>query len=69
MKLSSHVKTIFIIILVAGLLGGLGNYFILNLKPDNHNIIRSIILGVIAAAVLPLFLRLISSNIFEHINR
>lgn len=53
--------------LLAGTLGGIGNYFI-STKRDNHNVmdlLKFIVLGIIASFVVPLFLNMISSNIVE----
>lgn len=65
------------ITVAAGMFGGLGNFFITHLSdPIVSNLSipelwhqgylsSSVVLGVIAAFVIPLFLKMISSNIFE----
>ncbi len=68
MKQSKHIKILIAIAIIAGALGGVGNYFMLDLKLDSTtNIMKPIILGIIAAAVLPLFLKLVSSNILDFV--
>ncbi len=55
------------LILTAGLLGGIANYF-MN-KPDTswlwHDFFKSSLLGLTAAATVPLFLRTVSSNLMN----
>lgn len=61
-----HLKSILIIIIVAGAIGGIGNYYMLpNGSHKDFTMLRSIVLGIIAAGVLPLFLKLISSNLLD----
>jgi len=66
MKLANHLRTLLIIAILAGILGGMGNYFILNLEFTLRGLIRSILLGIIAAGVLPLFLKLVASRILDY---
>jgi len=55
------------LIITAGLLGGVANYF-MN-KPDTswlwHDFFKSSLLGLTAAATVPLFLRTVSSNLMN----
>jgi len=55
------------LIVAAGLLGGVANYF-MN-KPDTswlwHDFFKSALLGLTAAATVPLFLRTVSSNLMN----
>ncbi len=70
MKTPKHLRNIIIIIIVAGAIGGIGNYYML--PPGSHRnftMERSIILGIIAAGVLPIFLKLISSNLLDFKNQ
>lgn len=76
-----HYLVIILIMLFAGLLGGYGNYLVLTLPnntdptpdpedsvvrtEDNHLLIRSMILGLIASFLVPLFLKTISSNLLD----
>lgn len=62
------------IILISGILGGIGNFYILcsefkemntEIYFNNFILQKSIVLGVIAASVIPLFLNIISSNLLE----
>ena len=65
MNKMQHIKIILLIILIAGAVGGIGNYFIIPIKIEGNTLLRSIVLGIIAAGVLPLFLKLISSNLLD----
>lgn len=65
-KLSTHLKILLIVATIAGILGGIGNYFILNQEFTKNSFLKSVVMGVIAAGVLPLFLKLISSNILDY---
>jgi len=52
------------IIIAAGCLGGLGNYLIQRAdEPGRARVSRSVVLGVIASGIVPLFLKVISSDI------
>ncbi len=66
MKSAKHLKTLIIIAITGGVLGGLGNYLMLDSEVGNYrNILKPIVLGIIAAAVIPLFLKLVSSNLLD----
>jgi len=65
MKISRHLKNILIIIVIAGAIGGIGNYYMLPQGAKGFTLLRSVILGIIAAGVLPLFLKLISSSLLD----
>lgn len=70
MKTPKHLRNVIIIIIIAGAIGGVGNYYMLPSDSlGNLTIERSIILGVIAAGVLPIFLKLISSNLLDFKNQ
>ena len=66
MKLITHLKILLLIAIIAGIIGGIGNYFIMNIKFAEMSFWRSIVLGIVAAGVLPIFLKLMSSNILEY---
>jgi len=76
----NHYLVIIIIIILSGLLGGFGNYLILpnhknekdksttnnsETRLDTNLFTRSIVLGIIASCMVPLFLKTISSNLLE----
>ena len=67
-SLDGHMLVIFLIMIAAGLLGGVANYF-LSERPgeggERRNWVRYPVLGVIAALTVPLFLNMISSNLLE----
>lgn len=74
MKKSIQVFIFLAIIVLTGLLGGIGNFFIIandvrELDPQfnlgDFNLQKSLVLGIIAAGVIPLFLNIISSNLLE----
>lgn len=74
MKNLGVLFVIILIILFAGLLGGLGNYCLIKndlssfkegLYLNDFDLIRSLVLGVIASAIIPLFLNIISSDLLE----
>lgn len=61
--------TLILTIIVAGLLGGVINYYMVHTKEEEFSneyiFSKSIFLGLGAAALVPLFLRLISSTLLE----
>ena len=61
----SHFFKIFIILLVCGIVGGLANYDIStdHSKSYSKTKLSSVILGIVAAFTVPLFLKMISSDI------
>ena len=65
--LDSYMLVILLIMVMAGVLGGVANYFL----GDRQNEVgrrdwgKFLILGVIAALTVPLFLNMISSNLLE----
>ncbi|MEP3837661.1 MAG: YEATS-associated helix-containing protein [Algibacter sp.] len=68
MKESKHIKILISIAVIAGAMGGIGNYLMMDLGLDDRtSIVKPIFLGIIAAAVLPLFLKLVSSNILDFV--
>jgi hypothetical protein len=61
-------RSLIIIILImsmSGILGGLVNFYILDEK--NNKIYKSILFGLAASLMVPLFLNMISSNLLEQI--
>lgn len=68
MKEAKHIKILITIAVIAGAIGGIGNYFMIDVKPKSDiGFIKPIIMGIIASAVLPLFLKLASSNILDYV--
>ena len=65
--LDSYMLIILLIMIVAGLLGGVANYFLSERRVDSGrgDWGKYPILGVIAALTVPLFLNMISSNLLE----
>jgi LytS/YehU family sensor histidine kinase len=68
MKETTFLSTLISVMIAAGALGGVVNYF-LNRKndPEGSSIGKSITLGIGAAFLVPLFLNMISSNLTEMI--
>ena len=67
-SLDGHMLLIFLIMIAAGLLGGVANFFLSERQGDGsarREWIRYPVLGVIAALTVPLFLNMISSNLLE----
>jgi predicted transcriptional regulator len=66
-SLDGYMLVILIIMLVAGLLGGVANFFLSDRHGDaeRREWIKFPVLGVIAALTVPLFLNMISSNLLE----
>ncbi|MFZ2852887.1 MAG: YEATS-associated helix-containing protein [Rhodocyclaceae bacterium] len=63
--LDSYMLVILLIMIVAGILGGLGNYYLSDREPGRRDWLKYPLLGVIAALTVPLFLNMISSNLLE----
>jgi hypothetical protein len=65
--LDSYMLIILLIMIAAGLLGGVANYFLSERRAESgrHEWGKYAILGVIAALTVPLFLNMISSNLLE----
>ena len=68
MKETTFLSTPISVMIAAGALGGVVNYF-LNRKndPEGSSIGKSITVGIGAALLVPLFLNMISSNLTEMI--
>jgi hypothetical protein len=66
MKENTFLSTLISVLIAAGALGGVVNYF-LNRKsdPEGSSIGKSITVGIGAAFLVPLFLNMISSNLTE----
>lgn len=65
--LDGYMLVILLIMIVTGLLGGLGNYYLSDRRgdPGRRDWLKHPLLGVIAALTVPLFLNMISSNLLE----
>ena len=65
--LDSHMLVIFGIMILAGLLGGVANFFLSERQSElgRQEWLRYPILGVVAALTVPLFLNMISSTLLE----
>lgn len=66
--LDSHMLIILLIMIVAGILGGVANFFLSERQGDvsgRRDWGKYPVLGVIAALTVPLFLNMISSNLLE----
>lgn len=65
--LDSHMLMIFGIMFLAGLLGGIANFFLSERQADSgkQEWVRYPVLGVVAALTVPLFLNMISSTLLE----
>ena len=66
----THTQIIITIIIAAGLLGGLTNFFLLynlNFKTNECwiNLLKSIFLSLCASVTVPLFLQIISNNLLD----
>ena len=65
--LDSYMLLILVIMIVAGILGGIANFYLSDRHGDNprNDWGKYLVLGVIAALTVPLFLNMISSNLLE----
>lgn len=65
--LDSHMLAIFSIMFLAGLLGGVANFFLSERSAESagRDWMRYPVLGVVAALTVPLFLNMISSTLLE----
>jgi len=66
-SLDSYMLIILLIMIVAGVLGGIANFFLSERAGDSgrREWSKYIILGVISALTVPLFLNMLSSNLLE----
>ena len=66
-SLDSYMLVVVLIMIAAGVLGGIANYFLSDRQNDSvrGDWGKFLILGVIAALTVPLFLNMISSNLLE----
>lgn len=66
-SLDSYMLVILLIMVMAGLLGGIANYFLSDRQSEagRRDWGKFLTLGVIAALTVPLFLNMISSNLLE----
>lgn len=62
---NSHIWVLIIIIVLAGILGGIVNYFMNNVSKtwDKYDLSKGIFLGIVASATVPLFLETVSSKL------
>ncbi|MBK1680463.1 YEATS-associated helix-containing protein [Rhodocyclus tenuis] len=65
--LDSHLLLILLVMVAAGALAGVANYFLSEraASRDLRDVMRYSVLGVVAALTVPLFLNMISSNLIE----
>ena len=65
--LDSYMFVILLVMISAGILGGVANYFLSERQKDSTRSEwgKYLVLGVIAALTVPLFLNMISSNLLE----
>lgn len=65
--LDGFLLLVFGIMILAGLLGGVANYFLAERSNEPHgkDFAKYAVLGVVAALTVPLFLNMISSNLLE----
>jgi hypothetical protein len=65
--LDSYMLTVFGIMLAAGVLAGLANFFLSDSEgtASARELLKYLILGVVAALTVPLFLNMTSSNLLE----
>jgi hypothetical protein len=61
----THIWTLLAIIIFAGVLGGIVNYFMNNVSKtwDGYDFVKSLFFGVVASATVPLFLETVSSKL------
>ncbi len=62
-----YAAIILLIMLLSGLIGGLASYY-LN-KSEEKTLLNSLVLGVVASLIVPLFLNMISSNLLFEAQR
>lgn len=65
--LDGHLLIILGILTVAGVLGGIANFFLRDrqVEPEGRDWLKYPVLGLVAALTVPLFLNMISSNLLE----
>src|SRR5574343_1858607 len=65
--LDGHMLLILAIMVVAGILGGIANYFLADRhgEPARRDWVKYPVFGVVAALTVPLFLNMISSTLLE----
>lgn len=67
MSFDQHLMTVLIILVVAGVLGGVANYFLRDreVEAQSRDWLRYPILGLVAALTVPLVLSMLSSNLID----
>jgi hypothetical protein len=64
--MTSNIWTLLGIMTLAGAFGGLINYFIERRdNPEKSSLLRSLVVGIGASLLVPLFLRMISSSLMD----
>ena len=63
----SHIGILLLIILISGILGGLANYFLDRTERNwnGYDVLKSALLGIVASATIPLFLKIVSSSLMK----
>lgn len=67
MTLDQHLLIVFLILVAAGVLGGVANYFLRDREDDarSANWLRYPVLGLVAALTVPVVLTMMSSNLLD----
>jgi fluoride ion exporter CrcB/FEX/DNA-binding MarR family transcriptional regulator len=68
LPLPTYIMIVIAIIVLSGILGGIANFYVIEASKkstDKKSIWGYIVLGIVAAFVVPLFLNMISSNLLE----
>lgn len=67
MTLDQHLLIVFLILVVAGVLGGVANYFLRDREDDGRSKdwLRYPVLGLVAALTVPVVLTMMSSNLLD----
>ncbi len=60
---TSYIALMAVVMLLTGVLGGIANY--LNSKPEERHFWKSMVMGAIATITIPLFLKIVDSNLIS----
>lgn len=60
---SNYIGMMVVVMLLTALLGGIANY--LNSKPEERHFWKSLVMGAIATITIPLFLKIVDSNLIS----
>lgn len=64
--LSSHIANVLAVMLIAGVFGGIVNYFLTRKSdPEDNTPTKCIVMGLGASLLVPLFLNMISSDLLS----